>query len=121
MAGQQPVVARPSGEVIAGNTRLKAATKLGHTVVPVVWFEGTDLEATAYQIADNKTAEYADWDNSALAKLLQELRAEDALEGVGFSSSDIDELLRELAAGSPAENVNDPGPGEPSGSGAAVG
>jgi len=113
---QQPIVARPSGEVIAGNTRLKAATKLGHTVVPVVWFEGSDLEATAYQIADNKTAEYADWDNSALAKLLQELRAEDALEGVGFSSSDIDELLRELAAGSTAENVNDPGPGEPSGS-----
>jgi DNA modification methylase len=109
---QQPIVARPSGEVIAGNTRLKAATKLEHALVPVVWFEGTDLEATAYAIADNKTHEYSEWDDSALAKLLQELRAEDALEGVGFDSSDIDELLREIAAGSPVENVNDPGPGE---------
>lgn len=112
---QQPIVARPSGEVIAGNTRLKAATKLGHALVPVVWFDGTDLEATAYQIADNRSAEYATWDDGALAKLLQELRAEDALEGVGYDSSDIDELLREIAAGTPAENVNDPGPGDPSG------
>ncbi len=112
---QQPIVARPSGEVIAGNTRLKAATKLGHSVVPVVWFAGSDLEATAYQIADNRTAEYAEWDDGALAKLLQDLRAEDALDGVGYSSSDIDELLREIAAGTPAENVNDPGPGDPPG------
>jgi DNA modification methylase len=112
---QQPIVARPSGEVIAGNTRLKAATKLGHKLVPVVWFEGTDLDATAYQIADNRTAEYAEWDDGALAKLLQDLRAEDALEGVGYTSADIDELLREIAAGTPAENVNDPGPGDPSG------
>jgi hypothetical protein len=112
---QQPIVARPTGEVIAGNTRLKAATKLGQTTVPVVWFDGTDLDATAYQIADNRTAEYAEWDDSALAKLLQDLRAEDALDGVGYTSSDIDELLREIAAGTPAENVNDPGPGDPSG------
>ena len=28
---RQPVVARPSGEVIAGNTRLKAARELGQT------------------------------------------------------------------------------------------
>jgi DNA modification methylase len=112
---QQPIVARPSGEVIAGNTRLKAASKLGHTLVPVVWFDGTDLEATAYQIADNRTAEYSEWDDGALAKLLQDLRAEDALEGVGYDSSDIDELLREIAAGTQDENVNDPGPGDPSG------
>ena len=113
---QQPIVARRSGEVIAGNTRLKAAKKLGLESVPVVWFEGTDLDATAYQIADNKVHEYSTWDDAALAKILQELRAEDSLEGVGFSVSDIDELLRELAAGSPGAEVTDPGPGEPSGS-----
>ena len=48
---QQPIVARPSGEVVAGNTRLKAAAELGFTEVPVAWFEGSDLDATAYQIA----------------------------------------------------------------------
>ena len=45
---RQPIVARPSGEVIAGNTRLKAAKQLGHDKVPVAWFEGSDLDATAY-------------------------------------------------------------------------
>ncbi|HEX6882043.1 MAG TPA: ParB N-terminal domain-containing protein, partial [Planctomycetota bacterium] len=44
---RQPIVARPGGIVIAGNTRLKAARLLGHERVPVVRFESTDLEATA--------------------------------------------------------------------------
>ena len=64
---RQPIVARPSGEVIAGNTRLKAAKQLGHDKVPVAWFEGSDLDATAYAIADNRTAELAEWDEPALA------------------------------------------------------
>jgi hypothetical protein len=81
---RQPVVAKRTGEVIAGNTRLKAARSLGMTEVPVWWFEGTDLEATAYGVADNKTAEFAEWDNEALGAILQQLRAEDALDGVGF-------------------------------------
>ena len=80
---RQPIVAKPSGEVLAGNTRLKAALSLDMTAVPVVWFDGTDLEATAYAIADNRSHEFADWDEPALARLLQELQAEDALEGVG--------------------------------------
>src|SRR6188768_3106360 len=58
---QQPIVAKCSGEVIAGNTRLKAAQKLGMSEVPVVWFEGSDLEATAFSIADNRTHEFATW------------------------------------------------------------
>ncbi len=107
---RQPIVARPSGEVIAGNTRLKAALKLGMTEVPVVWFEGPDIEATAYAIADNRTHEFSEWDEPALAKLLEELRAEDALDGVGYTEIDIDELLAELADD---EDIDDPGPEEP--------
>jgi DNA modification methylase len=110
---QQPVVAKPSGEVVAGNTRLKAAKSLGMTEIPVVWFAGSDLDATAYQIADNRTHTFAEWDEEALATLLEELRAEDALDGVGYTSQDIDDLLLELgrSATSPHE-VDDPGPGE---------
>lgn len=70
---QQPVVAKRSGEVIAGNTRLKAAKSLGMTVIPVAWFDGSDLDATAFQIADNKTHEFAEWDEPALAKLLADI------------------------------------------------
>ena len=58
---QQPIVAKRDGEVIAGNTRLKAAQSLGMTEVPVWWFDGTDLDATAFAIADNRTGEFAEW------------------------------------------------------------
>jgi len=95
---QQPIVAKPSGEVIAGNTRFKAAKTLGMTEVPVVRFEGSDLEAAAFAIADNRTHEFASWDDTALSSILQNLRAEDALDGVGYSSHDIDALIDQLQA-----------------------
>jgi len=111
---RQPIVAKPGGEVIAGNTRLKAASKLGMTAVPVVWFDGSDVEATAYAIADNRTAEFAEWDEPALARLLEELRAEDELDGVGFESGEIDELLAKIDAANGAHlEIEDPGPDEP--------
>lgn len=111
---RQPVVAKRTGEVIAGNTRLKAAARLGMTEVPVVWFDGPDIEATAYAIADNRTHEFSEWDEPALAKLLEELRAEDSIDGVGYSDADIDELLAELAADAEDEGeVDDPGPEVP--------
>ena len=94
---RQPIVAKPSGEVIAGNTRLKAALSLGMGKVPVVWFNGSDLEATAFAIADNRTHEFAEWDEPALVKLLDELRAEDALDGTGYSEADLDELLADAS------------------------
>lgn len=110
---RQPIVAKRSGEVIAGNTRLKAAHELKLAEVPVVWFEGTDLDATAYAIADNRTHEYSSWDEPALAKLLEALRVEDSLEGVGYTSDDIDELLKSLAENTDPREVDDPGPEEP--------
>ena len=93
---QQPLVAKPSGEVIAGNTRWKAAKSLGIATVPVVWFVGSDIDATAYQIADNRSHEHAQWSDADLAALLEPLRKEDALEGVGFTDDDIDRLIAEL-------------------------
>jgi DNA modification methylase len=107
---QQPIVAKRSGEVIAGNTRLKATQRLQLPEVPVVWFDANDLEATAYQIADNRSAEFAEWDEPALAKLLQQLKAEDAAQDIGFSTSEIDELLGQLATEAEGE---DPGPEAP--------
>ena len=93
---QQPIVARPSGEVVAGNTRLKAAQELGMTEVPVWWFEGDDLEATAFSIADNRSHEHSEWHEEELVALLEVLREEDALEGVGYSEDDLDALVQQL-------------------------
>jgi DNA modification methylase len=111
---QQPLVAKASGELIAGHTRYKAALELGEKLVPVVRFDGTDLDAVAFGIADNKSHEFSTWDDQALATLLQELRDEDALDGVGFSNEDIDALLAQIDAEiGPQSQVDDQGPEEP--------
>lgn len=109
---QQPIVARADGEVIAGNTRLKAAHHLGLVEVPVVWFSGTDLDAVAYQIADNRTGELATWDEAALSSMLTALREEDALDGVGYSAEELQQVLE--AAAPPVEVIEDEVPEPPS-------
>jgi len=105
---RQPIVCKRSREIVAGNTRYKAARSLSMEKVPVVWFDGSDLEAVAYSIADNRTHEFATWIEEDLASLLEHLREEDALEGVGFSSDEIDELLRQVRD-DPTVTINGPG------------
>ena len=61
---RQPLVLDEEGMIIVGDTRLKAAKKLGLAVVPVHVAVGlTPAQCKAYRIADNKSAELADWDN----------------------------------------------------------
>jgi DNA modification methylase len=72
------------------------------------------LKATALGIALNRTAELAEWDESSLAKLLDQLRKEDALDGVGYTEDDIDELIQELRDQEEVDNdLDDDGPDEP--------
>lgn len=108
---QQPIVAKPDGEIIAGHTRFRAAQKLGEKRIPVLRFTGSDLDAVAFGIADNKTATFSDWDEPALAKLLAHLQAEDAIEGVGFTDDEIEALKR--AARGESEDLEDGGCIEP--------
>jgi ParB/Sulfiredoxin domain len=111
---QQPIVARRSGEVVAGNTRLKTAQQLGMTEVPVWWFDSDDLAATAYQIADNRTAMFSEWDEPGLFPLLEVLCKEDALDGVGYGEDDIDALIQELLDQEEVDrDLVDEGPDEP--------
>ncbi len=93
------VVQAKSGRVIGGNGRLVAMKHLGWTECDIVELDLDDLQATALGIALNRTSELASWDEPALAKILEELRANDSLDGVGYSPGDIDELLAELQDG----------------------
>jgi DNA modification methylase len=106
------IVLKATGRIIGGNGRLLAMKDLGWQECDVVELELSDLEATALGIALNRTADLAEWDDHALATLLLGLRAEDALEGIGFNEAEIDELVAGLWEGS-AALVEDPGPGEP--------
>ena len=93
---QQPIVAKGTGEIVAGHTRLLAAKQLGMEHVPVFRFEGSDLDAVAYGIADNRTATFATWDEPALAKLLAQLQAEDSLAAVGFSEEEVAQVVKAI-------------------------
>jgi site-specific DNA-methyltransferase (adenine-specific) len=67
-----PIVVDKDGIIVTGHTRLKAAQRLGLSTVPVIVAEDlSDEKIKAFRLADNKTAEYAEWD---LEKLEQELR-----------------------------------------------
>jgi len=104
------IVQGTSGRVIGGNGRLSVMRKLGWSECDVIRLEISDLEATALGIALNRTAELAEWDEGTLGRLLGELREEGALDGVGFDTGEIDELLAELDVD--VQEVEDPGPGE---------
>ena len=92
------VIQKSTGRVIGGNGRLVAMRKLGWTECDIVEVDVDDLTATALGIALNRSGELATWSNETLTKLLDELRTEDALDGVGYSPQDLDELIAELEA-----------------------
>ena len=84
---RKPIVINHKGVILAGNGTVEAAKDLGWehidvAVVPADWDEAT---ARAYALADNRTAELAEWDENVLAKQLLELMDEDfAIEAIGF-------------------------------------
>jgi len=84
---RKPIVITGEGLVLAGNGTLEAAKSLGWdhidvTITPVDWDLNT---ARAYALADNRTAELAEWDENVLAKQLLELIDVDFdIESLGF-------------------------------------
>jgi len=89
-----PILCDQNLTIIAGHTRWKAAKKIGMNTVPVIVVEMTDAQRKAFTIADNKTAEIADWDFPKLKDILEELRFEDVdIKSLGFSDEEIRRLI----------------------------
>ena len=98
---QKPIVVDSSNVVRAGNGTLAAATALGWESINVVQTNLQGSEATAYAIADNRTAELAEWDDAILESLLQELRLDNdkmLLDSTGFSQAEIEEMCSDVDA-----------------------
>jgi site-specific DNA-methyltransferase (adenine-specific) len=106
---QKPIVVDADGIVRAGNGTLMAAKALGWPEVTIVRTSLKGAEATAYAIADNRTAELAEWDDDALAQTLAALQIEDEelAKVTGFDDADIDAML------APAEVTEDEVPEPP--------
>ena len=92
---RQPIVVDKDGVIVVGHTRWKAAQKLGMAEVPVhVALDLTPEAAKGYRIADNKSADIADWDVELLPIELKELEALNFdLSLLGFSNEELNELL----------------------------
>ena len=91
---QKPIVVDGDGIVRAGNGTLMAAKALGWDEIEIVRTNLRGSEATAYAIADNRTAELAEWDEAALAEQLAALQIDDETlaAATGFDASEIERM-----------------------------
>lgn len=95
-----PIVAnRANNVVLKGNGTLAAARSIGWTHLAVVWVEDDPATAAGYSIADNRTAELAEWDEKALDQLLRSVQTEDQ-----ELATMLDELAQELDLVPPEES-----------------
>ena len=81
--------------VRAGNGTLEAAKELGWETISAVKSELIGSEMTAFAIADNRTAELAEWDYSELGVVLASLReeGEEVSSSIGFTAAEIEALM----------------------------
>jgi ParB-like chromosome segregation protein Spo0J len=95
---QRPILVDGNGIIRAGNGTHAAAMELGWDTIAIVRTTLKGSEATAYAIADNRTAELAEWDDTALADTLRALQSEDFdLAAVGYTGDEVDALIARLS------------------------
>jgi hypothetical protein len=93
---RKPIVLNADGVVVAGNGTLQAAISLGwseiDTVsVPADW---TADQVKAFAIADNRTAELAEWNSEKLALQLSELEEFGwDLKDLGFTKTELADII----------------------------
>jgi ParB-like chromosome segregation protein Spo0J len=82
---RKPIVVTGANIVIAGNGTLEAAKSLGWSEIVVAYtpLDWKYEDARAYALADNRTAELAEWDTDKLAMQLIEL------DSVGYELDDV--------------------------------
>ena len=92
---KNPIFVDKNNVVVNGHTRLLASKKLGLKEVPCIVIDDlTDTQIKAFRIADNKTSEYATWDEELLKIELEQLEEMNFdLEYTGFDMDDIEQML----------------------------
>lgn len=97
--GQRKPIVVHNGVIIAGNGTAEAALSLGWTEITIteVPSEWDVAKAKAYAIADNRTAELAEWDTPVLIEQLTEM--DDAgwdLKEFGFDDGIMESLQKDV-------------------------
>ena len=82
-----PIIIDKNYVIVAGHTRLKAATKLGLDSVPCVIADDlNDAQLKAFRLVDNKTHEFATWDQDKLLLELESL----SMDMIKFGFEDLE-------------------------------
>lgn len=92
---QKPIVIDRNNIVRAGNGTLEAARRLQWESIDCVVTSLNGSDAVAYAIADNRTAELAEWDEDTLAAQLNGLltESEELALSAGFTPEEIEAMV----------------------------
>lgn len=105
---QKPIVVDKNNVVVAGNGTLEAAKKIGWSKINCVRTDLTGPEAIAFALADNRTAELAEWDIEPLQKTLASLIEIDFdLNSIGFDADFLDDFKVSSEGSNDAAETND--------------
>ena len=87
------VVNERTGMILAGNHTYLAARKLGWKDIYASYVDVDDETAKRIVLADNKTADAGEYDDTVLAELLASLPS---IAGTGYTDIEVDELLKDI-------------------------
>ncbi len=107
---RQPIVVDRDHVIVVGHTRHAAALELGLKSVPVeVASDLTAEQARAYRIADNKSNEFAEWDDAKLVAEINALRDLDFdIGALHFSESELSALAKAAGGLTPDDETPEP-------------
>lgn len=109
---RKPIVVQREGMIVrAGNGTLAAAKALGWSEIAAVILDDDNSTASQFAIADNRTAELAEWDTETLTSLLDGWD-EETREMLGFDAKDVKELLADITPEIVEDEVPEP-PADP--------
>lgn len=87
-----PIIVNQDGVILAGHTRLKALKELDADEVEcIVISHLTEEEEKAFRIADNRAAEFSEWDPDLLVSEMKKVDADD-WEKYGFKDKELAKL-----------------------------
>ena len=89
-----PIIIDEDNVIVAGHTRKKAAARLGLEEVPVIVADDLNSDQVkAFRLADNKVAEFSNWDVDLLMGELDDIDID--MEEFGFDDAEIIEEVEE--------------------------
>lgn len=96
---KNPCIIDKNNVLIAGHTRVAACKKLGIKEIPcIVADDLTDEQIKAFRIADNSSAQVAEWDMDKLMAELQDIDYDMAKYGLAEQMAEIEKVIEEEKA-----------------------